>query len=48
MVAMRYGGIKCDYFNPGYNDPDGSILFQSSGAFNGGSCTNPIADALVS
>jgi peptide/nickel transport system substrate-binding protein len=35
------------YFNPGYNDPDGSILFQSHGAFNGGSYTNPTADALI-
>jgi peptide/nickel transport system substrate-binding protein len=35
------------YFNPGYNDPDGSILFQTHGAFNGGSYTNPTADALI-
>jgi len=35
------------YFNPGYNDPDGAILFQTRGAFNGGSYTSPAADALI-
>jgi peptide/nickel transport system substrate-binding protein len=35
------------YFNPGYNDPDGSAVFQSAGADNGGSYDNPQADALM-
>jgi peptide/nickel transport system substrate-binding protein len=43
---MNYYGQRW-YFNPGYNDPDGSILFQTHGAFNGGSYSDPVADALI-
>jgi peptide/nickel transport system substrate-binding protein len=35
------------YFDPGYNDPDGSAIFQSAGADNGGSYDSPQADALM-
>jgi peptide/nickel transport system substrate-binding protein len=36
------------FFNPGYNDPDGSALFETGGGVNGGSYTNPTADSLMS
>jgi peptide/nickel transport system substrate-binding protein len=36
------------FFDPGYNDPDGSVLFASGGADNGGSYTNPTADSDMS
>jgi peptide/nickel transport system substrate-binding protein len=36
------------FFNPGYNDPDGSALFQTGGGVNGGSYSNPKADSLMS
>jgi peptide/nickel transport system substrate-binding protein len=32
------------YFDPGYNDPDGSVLFATGGVDNGGSYTNHTAD----
>ena len=35
------------YFDPGYNDPDGSVLFATGGVDNGGSYSNPTADALM-
>jgi peptide/nickel transport system substrate-binding protein len=35
------------YFDPGYNDPDGSAIFQSAGADNGGSYDSPQGDALM-
>jgi peptide/nickel transport system substrate-binding protein len=35
------------YFDPGYNDPDGSAIFQSAGADNGGSYDSSQADALM-
>jgi peptide/nickel transport system substrate-binding protein len=34
------------YFDPGYNDPDGSAIFGSTGY--GGSYSNPTADTLMS
>jgi peptide/nickel transport system substrate-binding protein len=36
------------YFNPGYNDPDGSALFASTGVDNGGLYSNATANALIS
>jgi peptide/nickel transport system substrate-binding protein len=36
------------FFNPGYNDPDGSALFETDGGVNGGSYSNPKADSLMS
>ena len=36
------------YFDPGYNDPDGATIFQSTGSSNGGSYSSPTADALIS
>ena len=36
------------YFDPGYNDPDGSVLFATGGVDNGGSYSNPTADADLS
>jgi peptide/nickel transport system substrate-binding protein len=35
------------YFDPGYDDPDGSVLFASGGADNGGSYSDPTADSLM-
>jgi len=35
------------YFDPGYNDPDGSALFQTGAADNGGSYSDPTADSLM-
>jgi peptide/nickel transport system substrate-binding protein len=35
------------YFNPGYDDPDGAVLFATGGVDNGGSYSNPTADALI-
>jgi peptide/nickel transport system substrate-binding protein len=35
------------YFDPGYNDPDGSVLFASGGVDNGGSYSSPTANALI-
>jgi peptide/nickel transport system substrate-binding protein len=35
------------FFNPGYNDPDGSALFETGGGVNGGSYTNTTADSLM-
>jgi peptide/nickel transport system substrate-binding protein len=35
------------YFDPGYNDPDGSVLFATGGVDNGGSYSNPTADNLM-
>jgi peptide/nickel transport system substrate-binding protein len=35
------------FFNPGYNDPDGSALFQTGGGVNGGSYANPTADSFM-
>jgi peptide/nickel transport system substrate-binding protein len=35
------------YFDPGYNDPDGSALFQTGGVDNGGSYSDPTADSLM-
>jgi peptide/nickel transport system substrate-binding protein len=32
------------YFDPGYNDPDGSVLFATGGVDNGGSYSSPTAD----
>jgi peptide/nickel transport system substrate-binding protein len=36
------------YFDPGYNDPDGSVLFATGGADNGGSYSDPTADSDMS
>jgi peptide/nickel transport system substrate-binding protein len=36
------------YFDPAYNDPDGSALFDSTGASNSSGYSNPTADALMS
>lgn len=36
------------FFNPGYNDPDGSALFETGGGVNGGSYSNPTADSYMS
>jgi peptide/nickel transport system substrate-binding protein len=36
------------YFDPGYNDPDGSVLFGSTGVDNGGSYSSSTADSLIS
>jgi len=36
------------FFNPGYNDPDGSALFQTGGGVNGGSYSNPTANSYMS
>jgi peptide/nickel transport system substrate-binding protein len=36
------------YFDPGYNDPDGSVLFGSTGVDNGGSYSSATANALIS
>ena len=36
------------YFDPGYNDPDGSVLFDSTGVDNGGLYDSPAANALIS
>jgi peptide/nickel transport system substrate-binding protein len=35
------------YFDPGYNDPDGSVLFATGGVDNGGSYSSPTADNLM-
>jgi peptide/nickel transport system substrate-binding protein len=35
------------YFNPGYNDPDGSAIFQSAGDDNEGAYASPTADSLM-
>jgi peptide/nickel transport system substrate-binding protein len=35
------------YFDPGYNDPDGSVLFDSTGVDNGGLYDNPAANSLI-
>jgi len=35
------------YFNPGYNDPDGSAIFQSAGDDNEGAYASPTADGLM-
>jgi peptide/nickel transport system substrate-binding protein len=35
------------YFDPGYNDPDGSAIFYSSAPSNGGSYSSPTADSLM-
>jgi peptide/nickel transport system substrate-binding protein len=35
-------------FDPGYNEPDGSILFGSNGASNLGRYSNKEADSLIS
>lgn len=35
------------YFDPGYNDPDGSVLFQSGGVDNGGLYASQTANALI-
>jgi peptide/nickel transport system substrate-binding protein len=36
------------YFDPGYNDPDGSVLFGSTGVDNGGSYSSSTANGLIS
>ena len=36
------------YFDPGYNDPDGSVLFASTGVDNGGLYSSATANALIS
>jgi peptide/nickel transport system substrate-binding protein len=36
------------YFDPGYNEPDGSVLFASSGVDNGGLYNSSIANSLTS
>jgi peptide/nickel transport system substrate-binding protein len=36
------------YFDPGYNDPDGSALFGSTGVDNGGLYSSATANALIS
>ena len=35
------------YFNPGYNDPDGSAIFQSAGDDNEGAYASTAADSLM-
>jgi peptide/nickel transport system substrate-binding protein len=35
------------FFNPGYNDPDGSALFETGGGVNGGSYSNSKANSLM-
>jgi peptide/nickel transport system substrate-binding protein len=35
------------YFDPGYNDPDGSAIFATNGVDNGGLYSNPTADSLM-
>jgi peptide/nickel transport system substrate-binding protein len=35
------------YFDPGYNDPDGSVLFDSTGVDNGGLYDNAEANSLI-
>jgi peptide/nickel transport system substrate-binding protein len=35
------------YFDPGYNDPDGSVLFEGGGVDNGGSYNSSIANTLI-
>jgi peptide/nickel transport system substrate-binding protein len=35
------------FFNPGYNDPDGSALFAAGGGVNGGAYDNPTANSLM-
>jgi peptide/nickel transport system substrate-binding protein len=35
------------YFDPGYDDPDGSVLFESGGVDNGGLYDSPTANALI-
>jgi peptide/nickel transport system substrate-binding protein len=36
------------YFDPTYNEPDGSAIFDSTGASNSSGYSNPTADALIS
>jgi peptide/nickel transport system substrate-binding protein len=36
------------YFDPGYNDPDGSVLFKTAGVDNAGLYSSPTANALIS
>jgi peptide/nickel transport system substrate-binding protein len=36
------------YFNPGYNDPDGAVLFGSTGVDNGGLYSSATANSLIS
>jgi peptide/nickel transport system substrate-binding protein len=36
------------YFDPAYNEPDGSAIFETTGASNSGGYSNPAADALMS
>jgi peptide/nickel transport system substrate-binding protein len=36
------------YFDPGYNDPDGAVLFGSTGVDNGGSYSSSMANGLIS
>ena len=35
------------YFDPGYNDPDGTVLFYSGAVDNSGAYASPAADALM-
>jgi peptide/nickel transport system substrate-binding protein len=35
------------YFDPGYDDPDGSVLFESGGVDNGGLYDSPTANSLI-
>ncbi len=35
------------YFDPGYNDPDGSVLFESGGVDNGGLYDSATANSLI-
>jgi peptide/nickel transport system substrate-binding protein len=35
------------YFDPGYNDPDGSVLFESGGVDNGGLYNSSTANSLI-
>ena len=35
------------YFDPGYNDPDGTVLFKTNAVNNAGGYSNPAADALM-
>lgn len=35
------------YFDPGYNDPDGSAIWASNGVDNSGAYANPAADSLM-
>jgi peptide/nickel transport system substrate-binding protein len=35
------------FFDPGYDDPDGSVLFASGGVDNGGSYSDSTADSLM-